>query len=60
VSSVIDVSLALKAERDALLAENKELRAALESLVNDVQDYPAWQRPCYALDKARAALKVNP
>lgn len=31
---------------------------ALETLTLDVQDYPAWERPCYALDKARAALEL--
>jgi hypothetical protein len=29
---------------------------ALKLLVADVADYPAWQRPCHALDVARQAL----
>lgn len=42
---------------EELEAENKRLREALKGLVDDVEDYEAWQRPCYALDKAREALK---
>ena len=34
----------------------KELVEALRLLITDVQDYEPWQRPCYALDAARAAL----
>ena len=30
--------------------------AALKLLAADVQDYPAWQRKCHALDVARAAI----
>ena len=37
-------------------AENDRLRDALKLLVIDVAYYEAWQRPCYALDKAKAAL----
>ena len=48
---------ALTVERDKLEAENRRLREALKGLVDDVEDYEAWQRPCYALDKAREALK---
>lgn len=33
-----------------------ELYEALQMLALDVQDYAAWQRPCAALDNARAAL----
>lgn len=33
------------------------LESALRGLVDDVADYPAWQRPCHALDVARAALR---
>ena len=33
-----------------------ELVRALEGLIADVADYEAWQRPCHALDVARAAL----
>ena len=43
-------------EIDCLRAEVERLRKALKLLVLDVQDYEAWQRPCYALDVARAAL----
>ena len=32
------------------------MREALKLLVTYVADYDAWQRPCYALDKAKAAL----
>ena len=32
------------------------LRGALDLLVKDVAGYPAFERPCYALDVARAAL----
>lgn len=32
------------------------LAAALIALSLDVRDYPAWQRPCHALDLADAAL----
>lgn len=35
---------------------NDRILAALKMLVADVQDYPAWERPCYALDVAKAAL----
>ena len=31
---------------------------ALEHLVSDVQDYEPWQRPCLALDRAKAALAL--
>ncbi len=33
------------------------LRDALELLVKDVEGYPAWERPCHALDVAKAALE---
>ena len=39
-----------------LWAAAPDLYEALELLVADVADYEAWQRPCHALDKARAAL----
>jgi len=32
------------------------LTKALGALALDVRDYPAWQRPCHALDTADAAL----
>lgn len=41
---------------ETMRADRDELLAALRLLVADVQDYEAWQRPCYALDSARAAL----
>lgn len=37
-------------------AINAELVGALEGLINDVAQYEAWQRPCFALDNARAVL----
>lgn len=40
----------------ALIAECERLKGALQLLVTDVQEYEAWQRPCHALDVARAAL----
>jgi len=36
--------------------EIKKLRAALQWLLNDLQDYPASARPIAAYDNARAAL----
>ena len=33
-----------------------ELVAALALLLKDCEDYEAWQRPCYAVDVAKAAL----
>lgn len=41
---------------ERIKAERDELAAALKTLLIDVQDYPAWKRPCYAVDVARAAL----
>lgn len=43
-------------EREALLSEVAQLRDALQLLVADVQEYEAWQRPCHALDAARALV----
>lgn len=40
-----------------LQAEVERLRGALRRLLLDVQDYPAWQRPCAAVDEARATLE---
>lgn len=42
---------------DDATAEAKTLRDALSLLVADVAQYEAWQRPCYALEVARAALQ---
>lgn len=39
-----------------MLAAAPELLTALESLVADVAQYEAWQRPCHALDVARTAI----
>ena len=43
-------------EKRAAQARASVLATALKLLVDDVADYPAWQRPCFALDKAREAL----
>jgi hypothetical protein len=40
----------------ALAAERDALRAALQWLLNDLQDYPASARPVAAYDNARTAL----
>jgi hypothetical protein len=43
----------------ALLDEldaGRKVAEALKLLVEDVQGYSAWERPCYALDKAKEAL----
>ena len=47
---------AAKAEARLLLEENGKLRAALQWLLNDLEDYPASARPIAAYDNARAAL----
>ena len=39
-----------------LISAAPDLLEALNLLVADVQDYPAWQRPCLAVDVARAAI----
>ena len=50
------INLARAAEERA-----SALAAALKLLVDDVADYEAWQRPCHALDIARASLSsVSP
>ena len=38
----------------------RSLESALSLLVQDVQDYEAWQRPCHALDVAKAELLRQP
>ena len=40
-------------------ADRDRLRDALKLLVADVADYEAWERPCYALDQAKAALDAT-
>lgn len=40
--------------REAMLSSL--LLEALKGLTRDVQDYPAWARPCLALDNALAAI----
>ena len=51
------------ATKDELIAEALRLRKqvdalveALARLVADVQDYPAWERPCFAVDEALRVL----
>ncbi len=39
-----------------LIAAAPDLAEALRLLLADVEDYPAWQRPCHAVDVALAAL----
>jgi len=39
-----------------LIAAAPELLEALKLLLADVADYPAWQRPCHAVDVAQAAI----
>jgi hypothetical protein len=55
-SSVNAETVEAKAEARLLLEENGKLRAALQWLLNDLQDYPASARPIAAYDNARAAL----
>ncbi len=40
----------------AVRAHHDALVMAAETLLLDVQDYEAWQRPCLAVDNIRAAL----
>lgn len=56
-ADALPASLAREAAKDARIAE---LEAGLEGLVRDVNDYPAWQRPCLALDRARTLLNGRP
>jgi len=46
----------LLAERDKLVERVSVLERVLLNLVRDVQDYEAWERPCLALDEAKATL----
>lgn len=45
---------------DAITSRVETLSNALRLLVADVEQYEAWQRPCYALEVARAALRDIP
>lgn len=42
--------------RYRLCAAAPEMLEALQMLAADVKQYEAWQRPCFALDKALAAI----
>ncbi len=42
-----------------LRGQHHKLVEALNSLVVNVQDYEAWQRPCLALDQAKKILAEN-
>jgi len=37
----------------------RDLEAALDLLVKDIQGYEAWERPCYALDAAIEVLSTT-
>jgi hypothetical protein len=41
-----------------LITAAPELLSALKTLLADVQDYEAWQRPCRAVDLARKAIAL--
>jgi len=64
----LELSMKIVAERDALRAENKGLRAALDSCLSLAEAWAAYQTldgnllPKHAeiIEQARAALKVNP
>lgn len=51
-----DDFLARQETNALLIAAAPDLLYALRLLVQDVQDYEVWQRPCYAVDVARAAI----
>lgn len=54
-----DTQDALEAIKDArahLIAAAPDLLEALRVLLADCEDYEPWQRPCRAVDLARAAL----
>lgn len=59
-----DLAWAELAECRKELAEAREDVArknrALNLLINDVQDYEAWQRPVFALEEAKAAFLAQP
>lgn len=46
----------IRLARQEAADENEKLRAALQWLLNDLEDYPASARPIAAYDNARAAL----
>ena len=56
VAGVYKVAGNLPIEDANLIAAAPDMEAALTMLLRDVQDYPAWQRPCAAVDRAKAAL----
>lgn len=59
-SRAMERELAEAKEHGALAHLRAErLSDALRLLVNDVQDYESWQRPCHALDVARRALGIT-
>lgn len=44
-------------ELDELQDDRDRLHKALSILVDNVREYEAWQRPCWALDQAILALE---
>ncbi len=52
------IAEALAAVRAGERAGHDALVTALETLLLDVQDYEAWQRPCLAVDSALAAVRA--
>lgn len=55
--NVYELDGVMEAYAASLRSEVAQLRSALALLVEDVQAYEAWQRPCHALDVALAALR---
>lgn len=62
--SLAETAEQINAAVTALLREKeeriKELERALKLLVDDVQPYEPWQRPCHALIVAKDAIKGGP
>jgi len=57
VRGLIDRGMMSPGLEAAILCDQLEMaRKALKFLIEDCLDYPAWQRPCKAVDDARAAL----
>lgn len=51
------ISLCYVAVRAAMEeSAHRELLEALRGIVDNCADYEAWQRPCLAFDKAKAAI----